>query len=199
MYRALAELASPEDVAGYADFARHLSEDPAFLRRFMTLRFQAALVTNTLTVTVLEGSSRTNVLPAEAVAHIDARLVPGESCERLAQFVRKVIADPGISTEVLLSFETRSSSADTPLYAAIEAIAAKSDPPAHTVPSVTIGFTDAHYFRDVGVTSYGFIPRAMRREDSGGVHGRDERADVGSLAMAVTLLIEILEELDRLD
>ena len=199
MYRTLAALASPEDAAGYADLARHLSEDPAFRRRFMTLRFQAALVTNTLTVTVLEGSSRTNVLPSEAVAHIDARLLPGESCERLSQRVQEAIADPGISTEVLLSFETRSSPADTPLFAAIEAIAAQSDPPAHAVPSVAIGFTDAHYFRDVGVTSYGFTPRAMRREDSSGVHGHDERADVGSLAMAVTTLIEILEELDRLD
>jgi len=147
MYRTLAELAPPEDAAGYADLARHLNEDPAFRRRFMTLRFQAALVTNTLTVTVLEGSSRTNVLPLEAVAHIDARLLPGESCERFTQRIGEAIADPGISTEVLLSFEDHSSSADTPLYAAIEAIAARSDPPAHTVPSVTIGFTDAHYFR----------------------------------------------------
>jgi acetylornithine deacetylase/succinyl-diaminopimelate desuccinylase-like protein len=199
MYRTLAKLAPPEDAAGYADLSRHLSEDPAFRRRFMTLRFQAALVTNTLTVTVLEGSSRTNVLPPEAVAHIDARLLPGESCERFNQRVREAIADPGISTEVLLSFEERSSSADTPLYAAIEAIAAKSDPPAHTVPSVTIGFSDAHYFRDVGVTAYGFVPRAMRREDYSGVHGHNERADVGSLANAVTALLEILEELDRLD
>ena len=199
MYRALAELAPPEDAAGYADLTRHLSEDPAFRRRFMTLRFQAALLTNTLTVTVLEGSSRTNVLPAQATAHIDARLLPGESCERLTQRVRQAIADPGISTEVLLTFEAHSSSADTLLYAAIEAIAAKSDPPAHAVPSVTIGFTDAHYFRDAGVISYGFTPRAMRREDSSGVHGRNERADVGSLAIAVTTLIEILEELDRLD
>jgi acetylornithine deacetylase/succinyl-diaminopimelate desuccinylase-like protein len=199
MYRTLAKLAPPEDAAGYADLARYLAEDPSFRRRFMTLRFQAALVTNTLTVTMLEGSSRTNVLPSEAIAQIDARLLPGESCERLAQRVQAVIADPGISTEVLLSFESRSSSADTPLYAAIEAIAAKSDPPAHAVPSVSIGFTDAHYFRDVGVTSYGFTPRALRREDSSGVHGSDERADVGSLAAAVTTLIEILEELDRLD
>jgi acetylornithine deacetylase/succinyl-diaminopimelate desuccinylase-like protein len=148
---------------------------------------------------MLEGSSRTNVLPSEAVAQIDARLLPGESCERLARRVQEAIADPGISTEVLLSFETHSSSADTPLYTAIEAVAAKSEPPAHAVPSVTIGFTDAHYFRDVGVTSYGFTPRAMRREDSSGVHGHDERANVGSLATAVTTLIEILEELDRLD
>jgi carboxypeptidase PM20D1 len=199
MYRTLAELAPPEDAAGYADLARHLDEDPAFRRRFMTLRFQAALVTNTMTVTVLEGSSSTNVLPLEAVAHIDARLLPGESCERFTQRVQEAIADPGISTEVLLSFGDHSSSAATPLYAAIEAIAARSDPPGHTAPSVSIGFTDAHYFRDIGVTSYGFIPRAMRREDSSGIHGHDERADVGSLATAVTTLIEILEELDRLD
>ena len=199
MYRALAKLAPPEDAAGYADLARHLAEDPVFRDRFMTLRFQAALVTNTLTVTVLEGSSRTNVLPAEAVAHIDARLLPGESCERFTERVQETIADPGISAEVLLSFDTQSSSANTPLYAAIKTIAAKSDPPAHVVPSVSIGFTDAHYFRDVGVTSYGFTPRAMRREDYSGVHGRDERADVGSLAIAVTTLIEILEELDRMD
>jgi acetylornithine deacetylase/succinyl-diaminopimelate desuccinylase-like protein len=199
MYRTLAELAPPDDAEGYANLARHLEEDPAFRHRFMTLRFQAALVTNTLTVTVLEGSSRTNVLAPQAVAHIDARLLPGESCERLTQRVQAVIVDPGITTEVLLSFEAHSSSADTPLYAAIEAIAAQSDPPARVVPSVTLGFTDAHYFRDVGVTSYGFIPRAMRREDTSGVHGHDERADVGSLAIAVTTLIEILEELDRLD
>lgn len=199
MYRALAELAPPDDAAGYANLADHLTEDPAFLGRFMTLRFQAALVTNTLAVTVLEGSSSTNVLPPEAVAHIDARLLPGQSCDLFNLRVQEAIADPGISTEVLLSFETHSSSANTPLYAAIEAIAAKSDPPAHVVPSVSIGFTDAHYFRNAGVTSYGFIPRAMRREDSDGVHGHDERADVGSLANAVTTLIEILEELDRLD
>jgi len=199
MYRELAKLAPPEDAAGYADLARSLAEDSEFRHRFMTLRFQAALVTNTMAVTVLEGGSRTNVLPAEAVAHIDARLLPGESCERFTHRVQQAIADPGISTEVLLSFETRSSSSDTPLYAAIGAIAAKSDPPAHTVPSVTIGFTDAHYFRDIGVTSYGFTPRAMRREDYAGVHGHDERADIGTLANAVTTLIEILEELDRLD
>ncbi len=199
MYRALAKLAPPDDAAGYANLSHHLAEDPAFRHRFMTLRFQAALVTNTLTVTVLEGSSRTNVLPPKAVAHIDARLLPGESCERLTQRVQEAIADPSISTEVLLTFEAHSSSADTPLYAAIEAVAAQSNPPAHVVPSVTIGFTDAHYFRDVGVISYGFTPRALRREDASGVHGHDERADVGSLAIAVTTLIEILEELDRLD
>jgi di/tripeptidase len=39
----------------------------------------------------------------------------------------------------------------------------------------------------------------MRREDYAGVHRHDERADIGTLANAVTTLLKILEELDRLD
>jgi acetylornithine deacetylase/succinyl-diaminopimelate desuccinylase-like protein len=199
MYTALAPLAPPEDAAGYADLANTLNLDDAFRSRFMTLPSQAALVHNTVTVTVLEGSSHTNVVPAEAVAHLDARLLPGESCARFTDRVREVIADPGMTIDPLLSVETRSSSSDTSLYAAIEAVAARSDPPAPTVPTVTIGFTDAHYFRDIGITSYGFIPRALHPEDLRGVHGNNERAAIEPLARAALTLIEILEELDRRD
>ncbi|HXV35538.1 MAG TPA: M20/M25/M40 family metallo-hydrolase [Myxococcota bacterium] len=199
MYRKLATLAPPEDAAGFADLAYGLAEDADFRNRFMTLRVQAALVTNTHTITVLQGSSRTNVLPAEASAHIDARLLPGERCERFIERVELAVADPGIQVEPLLSFGSRSSDDDTPLFAAIEAVAATATPPAHAVPIVTIGFTDAHYFRDLGITAYGFTPRAMRREDSDGVHGHNERADVASLANGVYTLIDILEQLDRLD
>jgi acetylornithine deacetylase/succinyl-diaminopimelate desuccinylase-like protein len=199
MYTALAPLAAPEDAAGYADLANALNSDHAFRGRFMTLPYQAALVSDTVTVTVLEGSAHTNVMPAEAVAHLDARLLPGESCQRFTDRVRNVIADPGITIDPLLSFEAHSSSSDTSLYAAIEAVADRSDPPAPTVPTVTIGFTDAHYFRDIGITSYGFIPRALRPEDLRGVHGHNERAAIEPLASAVMTLIEILEELDRRD
>ena len=104
-----------------------------------------------------------------------------------------------MSVEILLSFQARSSSSKTPLYVAIESVAEKSKPAAHTIPSVTIGFTDAHYFRDAGLISYGFTPRALRREDTHGVHGHNERAETGPLAQAVTTLLSILEELDRND
>ena len=197
MYRALAPLAAPEDAAGYTNLAQRLATDESFRQRFMTLRYQAALVSNTLTVTVLEGGSRTNVVPSRAIAHIDARLLPGESCEALTEQVRVALGDPGLAIEPLLNFNAKSSPTQTPLYAAIEKVAAKSDPPAHTVPSVTIGFTDAHYFRDIGITSYGFTPRALRREDGRGVHGHNEKSKISTLVGAVETLVAILEELDH--
>jgi acetylornithine deacetylase/succinyl-diaminopimelate desuccinylase-like protein len=199
MYLALAPLAAPEDAAAYTDLEHQLQTDAAFRSRFMTIRFQAALVSNTITATVLQGGSRTNVLPAEAIAHLDARLLPGESCDEFTDVVRHAIADSGIDVDSLLSFEATSSPTDTAMYAAIEAVAAKRTPAAPTVPSVTIGFTDAHYFRDIGITSYGFTPRALRREDGSGVHGHNERAAIEPLAQAVVTLLEILDELELHD
>ena len=81
MYSALAPVSSGPDRQGLADLARHLETDPEFRDRFLARRFDDSLVHTTLSVTVLQGSSRTNVLPAEAVAHVDTRVLPGQSCD----------------------------------------------------------------------------------------------------------------------
>jgi acetylornithine deacetylase/succinyl-diaminopimelate desuccinylase-like protein len=101
--------------------------------------------------------------------------------------------------EPLLSFVSRSSPTDTSLFRAIEKVAASGSPAGLIVPSVTVGFTDAHYFRGLGIVSYGFTPRALRREDGRGVHGDNERAAIQPLADAVETLLAVLDELDRSD
>ena len=199
MFAAMAPLASPDDRAGFADLANALEQDPAFRGRFLADREFAALVRNTHTTTFLEGASRTNVVPPVATAHVDARLLPGERCKPFAERVRRVVDDPGISVEVLLSFRSRHSRADTPLYRAIERVAARVDPGAVVVPRVTAGFTDAHYFRKIGIDSYGFVPRTIRAGESSGVHAHDERISIENLERGVDILFDILVEFDRLD
>jgi acetylornithine deacetylase/succinyl-diaminopimelate desuccinylase-like protein len=199
MFEALAPLAPPEDRAGFASLADALADDPAFRGRFLSNREYAALVRATLTPTVLKGSPRTNVTPATASAHVDARLLPGESCSAFGSHVRSVLADPGIEVEPILSFPSRASSADTPLFHAIERVAGATDPGAVVVPRVISGFTDAHYFRDHGLVAYGFIPRWRKADEPWGVHGPDERISIENLERGVTTLIAILEELDRVE
>jgi acetylornithine deacetylase/succinyl-diaminopimelate desuccinylase-like protein len=199
MFAGLAPLAPAEDRAGFADLAATLETDAAFRNRFLGNRQHAALVRNTLTTTVLQGSSRTNVVPHAAVAHLDARLLPGESCVSFTNRIRSVLADPGIAVEPLLSFPSRISSPDTPLFRAIERVAAATDPGAVVIPRVTSGFTDAHYFRVNGITAYGFVPRWNLVDEPRGVHGPDERISIRNLGRGVTTLIAILEELDRVE
>ena len=199
MFAALAPIALPQDAHGYTDLATSLVADPAFRSRFMAERANAALVRNTLSITVLDGATSTNVLPREASAHLDGRLLPFERCDAFVDRVRQATADSRITVETLLSFRTRSSSIDTPLYRAIRNVAFASDPGAIVVPGMLAGFTDAHFFRDLGITAYGFVPRWHRGGEVRGIHGPDEHISLENLDRGVTTLVAILEELDRID
>jgi len=194
-FAALAPYAAPDDRSALADLASALRNDPAFRSRFLADRGQNALVRNTFSITVLQGAPKTNVLPAEASAHLDARLLPGERCEDFADDVRAAIDDPGVSVEPILSFNARSSPVDTPLFHAIEQVAAEIDPGAVVVPRVIAGFTDAHYFRDIGIVSYGFVPRWLPPQESHGIHGPNERISIQNLERGVRAVVRILEKL----
>ena len=195
MFLALAATAPPEDRAGFISLSKSLAEDSAFTRRFMAEPSYNALVRNTLSITVLEGSTQTNVVPSVARAELDIRLLPGERCEDFVTALDEVIADSGVETRILLSFESRSSPANTDLYDAIKTVAHRRDPSALVVPRMIGGFTDAHYFREQGIVSYGFTPRWLTPRESSGIHGVDESISVENLGMGVETLIEIVEAL----
>ena len=197
MFRDLAPLAPPEDAAGFANLANALAYDAAFRRRFLAEPGYAALVRDTLAITVLRGGPRTNVAPSEAAAHIDARLLPGGRCEEFADQVAELAAPSGADLQILLAFASVSSPVETGLFRAIEAVAAARDPSAVVVPRVLTGFTDAHWFRELGIVSYGFVPRWQLRGEQRGVHGPNERVSAENLSRGVEALIEILVELDR--
>jgi acetylornithine deacetylase/succinyl-diaminopimelate desuccinylase-like protein len=200
MFAALAPNADAADRAGYRDLAAHLSGDPEFRHRFLADPARAALVRNTVSITVLSAGSRTNVVPDEARAELDVRLLPGERCDAFVERLRSVVGDPTISVEAFLSFETRDSPADTELFHAIERVAAELDPGASVLPRVIAGFTDAHYFRDIGITAYGFVPRWLPPSETRGIHGPNERISIDNLERGVRATARILEVLGgRLD
>jgi acetylornithine deacetylase/succinyl-diaminopimelate desuccinylase-like protein len=196
MFLALAASSPIEDRAGFVSLATALEEESDFRRRFLSHPGYNALVRDTISITVLEGGSKTNVVPATARAHLDARLLPGERCEDFTEAIRDVVADPGVRIETLLAFPSVSSPADTPLFEAIERVARRRDPDAIVVPRMIGGFTDAHWFRQLGIVSYGFVPRWIDMDDAAGVHGVDERVSIENLRAGVEAMVEIVETLD---
>lgn len=195
MFEALVPLAAPEDQEGFADLAFALRWDTGFRARFLADRGRRALVRNTVAITVLKGSPRTNVVPAQALAHLDARLLPGDSCEDFVDLIRSVMSAPGVSVEPILSFRSRTSPVDTDLFRAIRAVASEIDPDAVVIPRVIGGFTDAHYFRDLGIVAYGFVPRWLPPAESQSIHGPNERISIENLERGVRTLTRILERL----
>lgn len=199
MFAALAPWAPEWDRAGFSELASALQEDEAFRRRFLDNAGQNALVRNTISITVLEGAKKTNIAPAQARAQLDARLLPGESCEEFAAAIGALIDEPSIEIEILLTFPARASSDDTPLYAAIAQVAADQEPAGIAVPRMIGGFTDAHWFRELGIVAYGFVPRSVAREDARRVHGIDERVRIDTLVHSIELMLEIIRTFDQID
>lgn len=195
MFAKLAPLANPDDARGFVDLKAAVVSQGGFQRRFLANPAYAALVRNTVSITVLRGSSTTNVVPAEAVAHLDARLLPGERCEDFAQAIRRVVDDDDITVTPLLAFPSVGSSPDSALFRAIERVAEVEDPMAVVVPRLIAGFTDAHWFRELGITAYGFVPRRLSAAESAAVHGVDERVRIEVLEEGGRLTAAILKEL----
>ena len=196
MFARMAPLAPRGERRQWRELRGSLALNPKFRERFLADPGRRALVQNTVAVTMLHGSDSPNVVPAEATATIDARLLPGESCPAFVERVGSAIDDPTVELAIALDFPAAASPTDTPLMRAIERVAARSEPEGFVVPRVISGFTDAHYFRALGITAYGFVPRRLRLQDSLGIHGPNERVSLENLELGIRTTVEVLLELD---
>ena len=156
-----------------------------------------ALLENTIAITRLEGSNKINIVPPVATAELDCRLLPGTTIDEWIGQVRKIVRDDSIGINVILNFRPTESRIDTPLHASIERAVKQLYPGAGLIGAVDTGFTDSHFFREKGITSYGFGPFPMKLDDLLRVHGNDERIPVDSFTGGVRLIWEIVYDFSR--
>ena len=62
------------------------------------------------------------------------------------------------------------------------------------IPSVSTGFTDSHFTREIGIESFGFNPMLFEAGDFRGVHGNNERVRITAYRKSVEDLKLILQE-----
>ncbi|HMG17927.1 MAG TPA: M20/M25/M40 family metallo-hydrolase, partial [Gemmatimonadales bacterium] len=153
-----------------------------------------ALLRNTISITGLKGSDKTNVIPPLATAVLDVRLLPGQEPAAFLAELQRVVGD----TEVTFrpqgpSWPATESSTDTDLFRAIEAAAHARHPEALVTTPMLAGFTDSHYFRRMGIASYGIGPFPLTVSDSRGVHGNDERVSLEALRFGVRFLYDVVK------
>ena len=133
------------------------------------------------------------MIPAEVHAELDCRLLPDQDPDAFMDELATIINDEQITIKKLMSFTPAVSKTATPLFDAIEAVSAEVYS-AQVVPTVSGGFTDSHFFRDLGITSYGYSPFAFTTAEFAGVHGNDERISVRNVVEGVKIYHRLLEE-----
>ncbi len=159
-----------------------------------------AMLHNTASTTILHGGSALNVIPSEASAEVDVRVIPGQTPAAVQREIELRIGDPAVAVEVhpnSLGYEMRF---DTPLFAAIQSAIAKHDPGTTVVPYLFPAMSDSRFLAPLGVIPYGFVPH---RPEAGVppvqslAHGHDERVSVANIDFGVRVLHDVITSLSR--
>lgn len=183
----------PERAVYYRDVKKAI-EDKKFqdeVERDEAINF---LLRDTISLTMLGGSQQTNVIPPEAWANLDVRILPGGDPKRLAEDLRRVVNDADVVIEpVNAEFRVANySSTDNDLFAAIKKVSAKYFPGTPVVPHITSGYTENQRYRPLGIVAYGFSPYAATEEEGHTEHGNDERIRVAEVRRGPQILFDVV-------
>jgi len=154
----------------------------------------------TFAPTVIHGGTKTNVIPDEVSIEVDIRTLPGQRAVEVRAMVDDALGDllPAVEVTPFDENESTSSPTDTPLWDSMARVSSRIVEGSALVPFLTVGATDARFFRRVGSVAYGFglFSRRVGFEDYATMfHGNDERVDVESLGLSTRLWRELARDL----
>lgn len=152
------------------------------------------LLRNTISLTMLGGSEQTNVIPPEAWANLDVRLLPGEDPQQFLETIRRIVNDPDVTVEPeQAEFRVANySPTSTALYDAIRRVAGQYFAGAPVVPRLTSGYTENQRYRPMGIHAYGFSPYTATDAEGATEHGNDERIRVEEVRRGPKILYDVV-------
>lgn len=152
-----------------------------------------SLLCNTVTPTRLQAGLKTNVIPSQAEAELDCRLLPGQMPEDAVREIRAIVGSR-VTLDPLKVSPGVEFPSDSKLMRLLQRTLMAHDPTALPVPYIVAAATDARQYARLGTTVYGFTPgqlpegmHVMRL-----IHGHDERIPVASLHFGVRVLWDVV-------
>ncbi|WP_055693672.1 M20/M25/M40 family metallo-hydrolase [Streptomyces prasinopilosus] len=147
---------------------------------------------NSSNPTVLGAGYKVNVIPGQAEAYVDGRILPGGEDDFRATLDR--LTGPGVDWEFHHREPALQSPVDSTTFARMRAAVREFAPEGHPVPYCMSGGTDAKQFSRLGITGYGFAPLKLPEgfDYQALFHGVDERVPVEALHFGVRVLDRFL-------
>jgi acetylornithine deacetylase/succinyl-diaminopimelate desuccinylase-like protein len=151
-----------------------------------------SLLRDTIAITRIEGGSAINVLPANASADIDIRLLPDEKTDAMTAKVKETLP-PGGEVQVLLAGQpVQESPNDTELFRVLSSSFRNAESGSIVGAVVGGGTSDSRYFRALGIVAYGIAPFKVNYYDADTVHANDERIRARFFGEGVRLMRTIV-------
>ncbi|MGB4778290.1 M20/M25/M40 family metallo-hydrolase [Microbacterium sp.] len=156
--------------------------------------FIDATTRNTATPTVLSAGETTNIIPAEAIARLDVRILPGQDDQVRAELAR--LAGDDVTVRSGRWWSATEAPIDVPLLDVLQKAISAEDAEGVVVPYLLPAGTDNKHFARLGIHGYGFVPLRVPQEFDvfAQFHAADERVPVDALLFGARVTAQILRE-----
>jgi acetylornithine deacetylase/succinyl-diaminopimelate desuccinylase-like protein len=184
MRKAMQAIAAARSQAEIDRAATVLSRDPV----------HNAVLRDAVSLTLVNGGIRGNIIPSEATATLNARILPDGDIRAYVGELNRIGAEKQVTFAIQREPQKAPpvSSTKTPLYESMETVGAAMAPEAAVVPMLSSGATDGAALRAAGIPTYGILPLPLELEDELRMHGDNERVPVSSLGWATEYLYRVL-------
>ena len=181
------------------DFSHRLFADNLWLfegiaKQALTARKESnAMIHTTIVPTIIAGGVKDNVIPSNATAIINSRILTGETMQSVEDFLRSTIQDDRVKVKIVSHFGSDPSTV-TPInssaYQRVEEAVYSMIPNVLPTPYLVVGGTDSRYYRKLSDGVVNFLPMT----DGKGFHGINERLPLLDLQRGIHFIQLIIEE-----
>lgn len=159
----------------------------------------AAMVRTTQAATVLEGSSKDNILPDVAKALINVRILPGETKTTVLKRMKRVVNDPKVSVSFTsdddVSNPVKESTMKGTGYEAIVQTVHTVYPSAIAAPFLVTATTDSRHYKEIVDNIYRFVPMLLTPDDLKKIHGFNESISIDNYTLIINFFTELFKSL----
>ena len=156
----------------------------------------SAAIRTTTAVTIFEGGVKDNILPRQAEAAVNFRLLPGDSIRDVCDHVRETIDDERVQFKFMEGAAWEASPVaptDNPAFQSVAETLQRVFGGFPAAPFMMLGATDSRHYAPIAENIYRFSPMMLEMDDLKRVHGLNERISVeqlGNMVRFFTLLIQ---------
>lgn len=198
-FRRMADISAPEDAWRYLNVENEDERDAIQQHFLETFPYHYSISRTSVVPTVIDAGFRRNVIPSEAKAIIDIRMLPDENVEEFYAKLAEVIDDPRVEIipEHIYRPAAPPSDIDNEMFQVLEDVALRMYPDATVLPIMQTGATDMAQIRAKGVQAYGIGPaRSIEEINSGyGAHGDNERIEEEAFISLVQYMWNVVIEI----
>lgn len=168
--------------------------EPLAANRLSKSPLTNALLRTTIAPTIFHAGVKENVLPSQAHAVINLRVMPGESTATALEHVRKAIDDPQVKlTPLPIRIEpSAATDIESPSFKLVESTIRQTAPDAIVAPALLVAATDSRHYAGLTKNILRFLPITITAADTKRYHGIDERISLADYLRCINFYARLI-------